>query len=110
MKYTLSVVMPAKAGIQNQKHWVPAPRLHGDRHAGTTRAFLLRVFAPSREKVSIVTRIEWGHGFWESACLPSGPHRQAQLSADWVREVGEQALILEALKSMSVDRNTWRTP
>jgi Fic family protein len=53
-------------------------------------------FTITNRMTQAITRIERARGFLEAACLPSGPHRQAQLSADWVREVGEQALILEA--------------
>ncbi len=54
------------------------------------------IFTITNRMTQAITRIERARGFLEAACLPSGPHRQAQLSADWVREMGEKALILEA--------------
>ncbi len=43
-------------------------------------------FTITNRMTAAITRIERARGFLEAA----------QLSADWVREVGEQALILEA--------------
>jgi len=54
------------------------------------------IFTITNRMTRAITRIERARGFLEAACLPSGAHRQAQLSADWVREVGERALLLEA--------------
>jgi hypothetical protein len=61
---------------------------------GMTKSFN-PIFTITNSITAGLTRIERARRFLEAACLRA-PHRQAALSAAWVREMGRRALILEA--------------